>query len=67
MQVRVPGFRAWRTFRTTRTTHAGRFRTGQRFRRTPPGTLYSFRARYRSQGQIPTRNGYSRTVRVRVR
>lgn len=67
MQVRVPGSRSWRTFRTTRTTQAGRFRTRQRFKRTPAGTLYSFRARYRSQGRVPTQNGYSRTLRVRVR
>lgn len=67
MQVRVPGSRSWRTFRTTRTTQAGRFRTRQRFKRTPGGTLYSFRARYRSQGRVPTQNGYSRTLRVRIR
>jgi hypothetical protein len=57
---------AWRTFDTVRTTRSGRFKARYRFRRTPPGRTFGFRARVRAERGYPFLLGVSRTVRLRV-
>jgi hypothetical protein len=57
---------AWRTFDSVRTTRSGRFKAHYRFRRTPPGRTFSFRARVRSERGYPFLLGISRHVRLRV-
>jgi hypothetical protein len=57
---------AWRTFDSVRTNRSGRYTAHYRFRRTPPGRTFRFRARVRSERGYPFLLGVSRTVRLRV-
>lgn len=56
----------WRTFQTVRTERSGRFRATYRFRRTPPGRTFSFRALTRFERGYPYLLGTSPRVRLRV-
>jgi hypothetical protein len=56
----------WLTFKTIRTTSAGRFRAAYRFTATTGSVRYRFRIRVLRQGGYPFAAAYSRPVSVRV-
>ncbi len=56
----------WLTFKTIRTTPAGRFRAAYRFTATTGSVRYRFRIRVLRQGGYPFAATYSRPVSVRV-
>jgi hypothetical protein len=56
----------WLTFKTIRTTAAGRFRARYRFKATTGSVRYRFRIRVLRQGGYPFAAAYSRPVSVRV-
>jgi hypothetical protein len=57
----------WLTFKTIRTTAAGRFRARYRFRATTGSVRYRFRIRVLRQGGYPFAEAYSRPLSVRVK
>jgi hypothetical protein len=65
IQARNLGGR-WLTFRTVRSSRAGRFVSHYTFRRRGPA-LYEMRVRVRSGDDYPYATGASNVVRVRVR
>jgi hypothetical protein len=65
IQARSRGER-WITFRTVRTSRAGRFTARYTFRRGGPA-LYFMRARVRAAADYPYATGVSRSARIRVR
>jgi hypothetical protein len=64
LQVVVDG--RWHTFATVRSSKAGKFRYGYRFKRTYGRMTYRFRALSRYEAAYPFVAGHSKTVRVHV-
>jgi hypothetical protein len=63
LQAHQPG-RGWRTVKTTRTRHGGRYSTRYRFN--SAGGRFTFRLRLRPSDSYPYARGTSKAVRIRV-